>query len=194
MHPSGRFNENSLIEILRKAFPKEDFKLVHRLDANTTGLVLIAKNKASAAEITKQFESKKVKKEYLALVEGRVKEDKFSSSTSISVLKTSSGGRKTVEDGEEAYTEFEVLERRANTTLLKVRPFSGRTNQIRIHLAELGHPIVGDVGYKDVSYFKNNPLTYPKDCLFLHAWNLTVNLNKLKFDFTAPIPAKFSLV
>ncbi len=196
MHPSGRFNKNSLTEILKLAFPNESFKLIHRLDANTTGLVVLAKNEKVVAEIANQFELKSVHKEYLTLVEGVPEMDEFFSDDKISIEKTSSGGREITGEGIDAYTKFEVLERRIDkrVTLLKVEPFSGRTNQIRVHLSNLGYPIVGDIGYKDSNYFKSNPLTYPTDCLFLHAWKLSFKINNKNMGFEASIPTKYQIV
>lgn len=192
MHPSGRFNKNSLTEILKLAFPDEDYKLIHRLDANTTGVVVLGLKSEFVESIVSQFESKSTKKEYVALVEGIPEKDVFYADDAISETKAVSGSRTLVREGNDAYTEFEVLERRENTTLLKVKPFTGRTNQIRVHLANLGYPIVGDVGYKDLNYFKTNPLTYATDSLCLHAWRLTLEIDGKERCFEAPIPSKFN--
>jgi RluA family pseudouridine synthase len=193
MHPCGRFSKNSLIEILDLAFPLIDFKIIHRIDSNTTGLLVLAKSKESAQFIAAQFEKRQVHKEYLALVEETVKKDQFSSTQTIGKQKTKSGARKTNDTGDEASTDFEVIKRNEFTTLLKVIPHSGRTNQIRLHLAAIGHPIVGDYGYKNPSYFDSHPLTYPDDCLCLHAWKLTFIHPKThqKVGFETKIPTKF---
>jgi 23S rRNA pseudouridine1911/1915/1917 synthase len=192
IHPSGRFNKNSLTEILKLAFPNETFKVIHRLDANTTGLLILGKNNKSVTLINKQFESNSIQKTYLALVEGNVEKNKFTVTTKIGEDKTTSGSRLVSENGQTAETNFEVIERLDNQTLLKVTPKSGRTNQIRVHLASINHPIVGDFGYKDSTYFENNPLTYSKDCLFLHAWKLSIFHNGTEKQFIANIPKKFS--
>ena len=91
---------------------------------------------------------------------------------------------------------MKVLERRANYTLLELMPLTGRTNQIRLHLAELGHPIKGDLGHKDAAYFQNNPFTYPSDSLFLHAHRLKIihPTTKKEMTFVAPIPEKFNAI
>jgi len=193
MHSGGRFEHNTLSEILKIAFPKENFKLVHRIDANTTGIVVIAKNKVTANHLITQFKNQTVQKEYLALVEGIVPTETFTLNKSIGKEITASGGRKVNESGKIASTEFKVLKKypKKNQTLLSVIPQTGRTNQIRIHLANIGNPIVGDIGYKDKNYFKNNPLTYVDDCLFLHAWKLSFLHLNIQYTFEASIPNKF---
>ena len=171
VHAGGRYQNNTLTHVLKTAFPDQNIHLINRLDANTTGIVLMALNKETAQKLGKQFENREVTKTYLALVEGVPKNHQFQSSKPISKTKTPAGGRK-LEEGFESNTDFEILKTFENKTLLKVTPHSGRTNQIRLHLADLGLPIVGDLGYKNPEYFENNPLTYPEDSLFLHAWKL----------------------
>ncbi len=191
IHPAGRYNRNTLTKILELAFPEWELKVIHRIDANTTGLVVLAKNAKTANEIAKQFDSHVLKKEYIALVEGIVEKDSFEINQTISKYKTAAGGREIVGTGAQANTKVKVVERRENTTLLSIVPISGRTNQIRLHLASIGHPIIGDIGYKDETYFENNPLTYENDCLFLHAYRLSFYLLGKKYSFEAELPIKF---
>jgi len=193
MHPSGRFNRNTLTNFLKLAFPKKDLKIVHRLDANTTGVIILAKNAEIAKQLGDQFQNNTVKKEYLALVEGIIEKDTLLIKEKISKTKTVSGGREVSEEGLESETKITILERKIenNTTLLKVEPKNGRTNQIRLHLASINHPIVGDLGYKNIDYFKNNPLTYPDDSLFLHAHKIKIFINNTETQFVAEIPQKY---
>ncbi len=193
MHASGRFVKNTLISFLNLAFTKQKFKLIHRIDANTTGVIVIGKSDLATQKLNTQFKNQTVKKEYIALVEGVINEDTFSIDKSIGIEQDISGSRKSNTMGKAAFTEFKVIKRYQDKSLLSIKPHSGRTNQIRIHLADIGHPIVGDYGYKDEAYFKNNPLTYPDDCLFLHAHRITIEHPiKLKnTTFTAEIPEKF---
>jgi 23S rRNA pseudouridine1911/1915/1917 synthase len=184
VHAGGRYQNNTLTQLLIDAFPNQKFHLINRLDANTTGIVLVALNKETAKNLGKQFENREVKKTYLALVEGSPINSEFSSTKSISKEKTPAGGRK-LEEGQKSNTDFIVLSRFEHKSLLQVTPHSGRTNQIRLHLAGLQLPIVGDHGYKNPEYFKNNPLTYPEDTLYLHAWKLEfthqVTLEKVQY-------------
>ncbi len=191
IHPAGRFNKNTLTKILQLAFPQSTFKVVHRIDANTTGIVVLAKNKSTAHHIIKQFEHQTVKKVYLALVEGVINKNDFLITGNISKYKTNAGGREINNKGMGAQTKVKVIKHHKNTTLLSIEPSSGRTNQIRLHLASIGHPIIGDEGYKNPSYFKNNPLTYQTDTLFLHAFKLSFNYNNKVVSFKANLPDKF---
>jgi 23S rRNA pseudouridine1911/1915/1917 synthase len=193
MHPSGRFNKNSLTEILKLAFPSENFKIIHRLDANTTGIIILGRTNEAVTAIGKQLQEKTAKKQYIALIEGIPTQKYFSSNTQISLEKTPAGGREISTVGIDAYTEFEVIKtyHKSNRTLLSITPHSGRTNQIRLHLADLNLPILGDFGYKDPNYFKNNPLTYPDDCLYLHAKAISFKYNKKEVTFSADLPDKF---
>lgn len=197
MHASGRYYRNTLLHILTLAFPNKDLKLIHRIDANTTGVVVLAKGKEVANTIREQFEVKSVKKTYLALVEGLVKENNITSKQSIGSEVLVGGARKIDNTGKTAETNIKVLERRTknNETLLSITPLTGRTNQIRLHLANIGHPIVGDKGHKNPDYFKSNPFTYPTDSLFLHAHKLTLKHPKTKeeISFNSPIPEKFNI-
>lgn len=194
MHPCGRFRKNTLISILRTAL-NTDFKITHRIDANTTGLVVLAKDKGSATAIMSQFENRTIEKHYLALVNGIVENDHFESTKAIGKEIITGGARALCDNGSEAHSIFEVVERyhELNQTLLKVTPKSGRTNQIRLHLVDIGHTIVGDHNYHDTANMEDVPMTYEDDQLFLHAWKITFKhpSTGVTTTYTAPVPAKF---
>jgi RluA family pseudouridine synthase len=192
VHSGGRYLFNTLTDGLKAAFPELKFHLINRLDANTTGIVLVALNKEYAHLLSKQFENRTVQKTYLALVEGIPTSKKFKSTASISKTKTPAGGRELVQ-GSNSKTDFKLIKSFTDTSLLEVQPHSGHTNQIRLHLAGLHHPILGDVGYKNPTYFKTNPLTYPSDSLFLHAWKLCITHPETeeKKEFTAKPKTKW---
>jgi UPF0176 protein len=174
VHPCGRFNRNSVSKLLELAFPELKLRPVHRLDANTTGVLVFAKTREAASNLARQFRNRSVGKHYLVEVDGQPETDVFSCDAAIKKAPEKAGTRTVcAEDGRPSYTEFTVLHRGGSgTSLLMANPDSGRTNQIRIHLAELGQPIVGDNAYgfeRDVE----NGLS-KGETLHLHAWRLTL--------------------
>jgi 23S rRNA pseudouridine1911/1915/1917 synthase len=149
VHPSNKDKSgtvlNALAYRLNRDNPSAHIRpgLIHRLDKETSGLLVVSKNTRAHGRIAIQFEKKRVEKKYLALVDGLVEEQEGSISAPIGRY----GDEKrwaVKEDGKEALTKFRVLERLETATLLELEPVTGRTNQLRIHCAEIGHPIVGD--------------------------------------------------
>ncbi|MEP7149517.1 MAG: RluA family pseudouridine synthase [Acidobacteriota bacterium] len=135
--------------------------LVHRLDKQTSGLIVIAKSVRIHRSLARQFQRKYVEKKYLALVDGIVEQDHGTIVAPIG--RFADEKRWDVKDGgKHSETRFVVKERRGDSTLIELEPVTGRTNQLRIHCASIGHPIVGDVS-RGGSEFER---------LCLHAWRL----------------------
>lgn len=150
VHPAGRFCRNTLVHLLNLAVYPDKVRPAHRLDASTTGVMVLTRSRRWAGLVQKQFASGGVRKRYVVRVHGHPGEDEFESRALVNGLPWEVGVR-AVEDDEgalEAHTGFRVLERSGDgTALLEAEPFTGRTNQIRAHLWQLGHPVVGDPFY-----------------------------------------------
>ncbi len=184
VHPSGRYFKNSLTEILKEAYPDETPRPVQRLDALTTGLVVFAKSKEVAAHLMREFEQNRVDKEYLVLVEGTPSQKTFVVNAPVGKV---DGAARAVgyqtRNPKEAVTHFEELSSLDGRTLLKAFPRSGRTNQIRVHLASVGLPVVNDPVY--------GRRTDDADRHGLHAHRLRFNGVDSEIDLQAPWPEHF---
>jgi len=127
----------------------KNWQLVHRLDKDTSGVLLIAKNNESADFLTNLFKNKQITKIYLAIVNGVVKKD--FGVINIPLKKKMGNKNEKVYpdliDGKEAITNYKLLKTYEDYSLVELNPITGRTHQIRVHLKEIGHPIIGDVKY-----------------------------------------------
>jgi len=182
VHPSGRYFQNSMTEVLKQLYPEEIPRPVQRLDAITTGLIVFARTREAAATLMEEFQSHRIKKEYLAMVEGEPKENKFCIDAPIGVLKGSHRGiGDQVKNAKPARTEIQLLSSKNGKSLLKVVPLSGRTNQIRVHLSSYGLPI-----YNDKVYGWGNDEIFQYG---LHAWSLEFQYldRTMKFKVSPPI-------
>jgi len=170
---------------------------IHRLDKDTSGILLVAKNDKALEFLQKQFKEREVKKKYLALVAGNLKKEEGVIETLIGrspgdrrKQKVYLPGEPNVQEKRKAVTEYKVLQRFENYTLIKVEPKTGRKHQIRTHLAYLGHPIAGDKLYG----FKNQPRPERLKRQFLHASYLKVKLpNGEKKEFKSELPNELKL-
>jgi UPF0176 protein len=178
MHPGGRYNRNTLEYLLDATFQPYHLRPAHRLDANTTGLVICAKTRRIASQLQPQFQRGEVEKVYLAKIQGNPSWDNFICDTPIRDTPGQTGSRDIdLENGLPAQTSFQVLARfpEENTTLLEARPHTGRTNQIRVHLWSLDFPICGDPTYlpqKAIGLIQTLAISDPSLCL--HAWRMTI--------------------
>lgn len=126
----------------------KSLQYVHRLDAETTGVLLFAKSQGATRTYSDLFESRRMQKRYLAVVRGSPKQDQWTCEAKLGPDPSKEHGHHRVDpNGKDAETEFTVLDRKPNFALIEARPLTGRTHQIRLHLAHANLPIVGDVMY-----------------------------------------------
>ncbi len=199
VHPSPGHNSGTLVHAALGHVPdlkgiggEERPGIVHRLDKETSGLIVIAKNENAHRSLQDQFRVRTVEKIYLALVDGkpptpsgRVEAPIGRSSTQRKLMSVVA-----LEKGREAVSEYRTLESFPEHTLLEVHPFTGRTHQIRVHMAFLGCPITGDT-----IYGKKKP-TLPLDRHFLHAQKLKIVLpgEVQPRQYEAPLPQELQKV
>ena len=158
VHPANGTDEPTLVDAILAHDPAiakvggepERPGIIHRLDRDVSGLMVVAKTERAFEELKRQFQQREIKKRYLALVHGEVPQD--AGDIRFTLARSTTRGRMAAhpqEDtaGKAAWTHYTVLERFAGATLLAVEIFSGRTHQIRAHLFALGYPVIGDVLY-----------------------------------------------
>lgn len=188
--------KQGLIESLRTLFPKQRYlELVHRLDRDTSGIVLIAKNARTLRELHEQLRTDRVDKVYWALVAGKWPAYQKSVSAPLAKRHTPSGERivKVSADGKKAKTDFKVLERLPSASLLEVKPISGRTHQIRVHSQHVGHPILGDTKYQnDASEGITSSLGLKR--LFLHAKAIRFRVAGRHYELECPLSTELEAV
>jgi 23S rRNA pseudouridine1911/1915/1917 synthase len=144
--------------------------IVHRLDAGTSGLLLVARDDETHRALTSMLAERRVERRYLALVRGEVPHDRFT--VEAPLARARARVRVRPGRGAEASTDAEVRERYPGATLLKIRPRTGRTHQIRVHLSSIGHPILGDRAYGGGG---EDARRLGLDRPFLHAWRLALD-------------------
>ena len=205
VHPVNKVRENSLIRMLRRQEAEESLRLVHRLDRETSGVLLIAEDSGTASNLARGFVKDRVRKEYLAMVRGVVAEHGGTVNLPIGAAEGSSVYvRRQAGRGQSALTEWRVVRRFADRTLLRVTLKTGRRHQIRVHLAAIGYPILGDILYgrpdgdyldlvregRDVRVAEGGPLRQ-----LLHCARLVFDdpATSERVEVTAPPPADFAL-
>jgi 23S rRNA pseudouridine1911/1915/1917 synthase len=148
MHPTARYHFNTLTRLLGERFPGEPLQIAHRLDRETSGVVLVARGPLAARGLKMAFAARRVEKRYLALTHGQVRDGL---GTIDLPLRLSKGPirvqMEVAPDGLPSRTRWRVVERLRDHTLVECRPETGRQHQIRAHLAAIGHPILGDKLY-----------------------------------------------
>lgn len=170
----------SLLGILETQYRDRGIKpqLVHRLDKNTSGLLVVAKNQQTASELESCFETGKVDKEYLCLVVGRLQMNEGKIDFSL---------RGRDDKPVRALTRFRVIKRFAEVTLVRVAIETGRLHQIRLHFAKLGYPVVMDDQHGDFGFNKRFRKEFGLKRQFLHAEKLKLNYAGKPREWTAPL-------
>jgi len=205
IHPSGGYFRHTLIHLLAETYPEYgSLRVIHRLDRETSGVVVFGRDREVTNRIAGQFRSRQVEKRYLALVEGSAPEPHFRIDRPLgpardSLIRKAVGVR---EDGAPACTEIRLLHQGDGWAWVEARPLTGRLHQIRVHLKSVGLPILGDKVYGRserifLKFVAGEPLSEEEAAALalprqaLHAYRLTIRhpaSGKL-FTLTAPLPS-----
>jgi 23S rRNA pseudouridine1911/1915/1917 synthase len=185
-HSKGAFNPEATVSTWLRARMKapkgERAGIVHRLDRATSGVMICAKTPEALVRLQKQFSQRKTKKIYIAVVSGVPKESRALVDMPIERNPKQPQTFRVGSNGKSAQTEYQILKTKDQLSLLELKPTTGRTHQLRVHLQHLGHPIIGDTLYGG----------QPAERLFLHALSLEITLpNRERKTFQAPLPPEF---
>ena len=168
--------------------------IVHRLDKDTSGLLIIAKNDKAHIKMSEQIKDRKVKKTYIALVRGIISENEATINMPIGRSTKDRKKMAVTKNGKEAITHFKVLNRfttnKASYTLLEVKIDTGRTHQIRVHMAEIGHPVIGDTVYSN----GKNEFGVVGQCLHAKKLEFTHPITEKEMNVEAPLPEYFEKI
>tara|TARA_B100001123_G_C15264493_1_gene1007911 strand:- start:386 stop:1303 length:918 start_codon:yes stop_codon:yes gene_type:complete len=179
---SGTKSKKNIIDILRNTneFKEDSPFTVHRIDKETTGILIVAKNRKYAQLFTSLFRIRKIHKVYLGIVLGKLENNK---GTLINNLVSYEGKKKI---NNKAVTHYSVIDSNNNYSLLKLTPETGRKHQIRKQLLMIGHPILGDEKYRF-----SQKVTNRKNFLMLHAYKINFTINNIKYKYVADLPIEF---
>ena len=210
-HADGAFQRHTFVQLLRDLVEDQELSLVHRLDRETSGVMVVARQKSARGALQRQFQDHGITKRYLAIVRGVPAADRYevdapigrdpASNVSLRRAALAHGA----EGAQPAHTSFTVLTRRPDRALLACVPHTGRTHQIRVHLCHLGHPLLGDklYGRSDAEYLAfvhavkqgQDPRLAPPgqpSRQLLHAASLGFDhpASGQRLQFEAPLPAE----
>jgi tRNA pseudouridine32 synthase/23S rRNA pseudouridine746 synthase len=191
---AGGDSVEARIDELKLGFKRPPVAM-HRLDRDTSGCLLFARNPRARAIFQQAFERSEVQKSYLAVLDGVVEADEGLIELPLAKFSSARGGWRMIADdgGKAAATRWRKIAEADGQTLVEFRPLSGRTHQIRVHAARgLGAAIVGDPVYSLPDDAELGGMTLPDSGMLLHAWRLVVPREpKSAIDVTAPIPDRF---
>ena len=168
--------------------------IVHRLDKDTSGLLIIAKNDKAHIQVSQQIKDREVKKTYIALVRGTIVEDEATINMPIGRSTKDRKKMAVTKNGKDAVTHFKVLNRyttnKGSYTLLEIKIDTGRTHQIRVHMAEIGHPIIGDGVYSN----GKNEFGVEGQCLHARRLEFVHPITGKEMKLEAPLPEYFQKI
>jgi len=197
MHPAPGHERGTVVNALLAHDPQMQINgslrpgVVHRIDKDTSGLLIAAKHERALAALTAQFQARQTLKVYLALLDGDVEPDEGTIDVPIGRDPRNRQRMAPSREGRPAVSHFRVLERFGRNTLVEVRIESGRTHQIRVHCAFIGHPVTGDSVYGNAKGAVDLPLTRQ----FLHAARLGLRLPNGEWrEFVSPLPGELEAV
>lgn len=184
--PSGiNSDQNGILKIL-----PSQLHLVHRLDRETSGALLLAKNSTILEQMIEKFRHQEVRKCYIAIVDGNIEKKQGTIQNFLAKKHVYEGQTiwGSASEGLQAHTDWEKIQEGDNATLVYCFPHTGRTHQLRVHLAEMGHPILGDF-----QYCKKFKCQYQPGRVLLHALQISFEhpITHKLIDVTAPLPADF---
>lgn len=186
VHPTKSHVDNTLANALSYYYKTNNInrkiRFVNRLDMDTSGILVIAKNSFGHQQMAVQFDENTIEKKYLAVVDGIVKNDDGLINEPIGKENEDEIKNKVITDGKECLTYYKVIERYKNASLLELTIKTGRTHQIRVHLSFIGHPIIGDTLYNKVNDIIN------RQALHSHYLKFTAPRTKETIEIKAELP------
>lgn len=198
--PSGVSVHNDpqdVVQLLRKQLKAgtfEDIHPVHRLDKETSGLLLIALNAKTAKDLAEKFQARDCEKIYFALLRGSISDSEIWQSWNQPISDKAEGRKNPqglAKDRVEARTDFHVVKSSQYFSLIEVKLMTGRQHQIRKHSALAKHSIIGDARYGDPKYNERIAGLYGTERMFLHAARLRISIDGKEHVFEAPLPEDF---
>ena len=198
VHPGSGNKDGTLVNAVLSYIKKDEFNdlcragIVHRLDKDTSGLIIVAKNLSTLEYLQSQFKNRTVVKKYFAITKGSIL--KTEGEIEGYIFRDKKNRKKFILDlkdnrGKYSYTKYSLLKRDGNYNLLRLEPKTGRTHQLRVHLKSISNPILGD------KIYSNNKEKNDYN-LMLHAYSLSISIKKGEENkkFSSPIPKRFSKV
>lgn len=180
-----------LIEIVRQIIPSyENVQLVHRLDKDTSGCIVLTKKKSVLREMHNELRNHSVEKKYVAITKGHWQQNSIDVNLNLLKLKNKSGEQKVKvsDEGKESITKFKVIKQNQNFSQINCTLLTGKTHQIRVHCQHLEHPIMGDRKYGDKDFNKlAKKIGITR--MMLHA--SSINFKRMKFSIDSQIPEEF---